>query len=334
VADPETPARPSRQVRRAQKQAEASAHAAARIASAKDRVAKASELAGGSCLVALSGGKDSLVTLDLACAAFGRVEAFYLYLVAGLQTFEAPVDAAARRHGIKVHKLPHFDLPRLIKYAVLRPHVPNAASIKELRWIDVNNAMRQSTGIGWIAAGERASDSIQRRFYTRQKDGVQPEHRRVFPIFDWLDSDVYGYLRVRGIPIPTYGAYTQPRGSGFSLDGAGLSWLKHANPSDYKRVLKVFPYAEAEVIRHERRELERERTLELERERAEEERAEKEQHQRAGEERDIGNAASVGEKQQALPLPKVRVRTRPAKRDQERPLQPAPEAEPAQAPKA
>lgn len=248
----EDAARPTRKERHAAKQAEAQAQAQRRVMAARERMRRAAQV-DDRCLVALSGGKDSLITLDLACQTFKHVEAFYLYLVRGLTTFEAPVDAAARRHNITVHKMPHFDLARLIKYAVLRPHVPQAAQIKEMRWADINEAMRKQTGIHWIAAGERASDSIQRRFYTRQQDGVQPKLGRIFPIYDWLDADVYGYLRVRGISIPSYGAYSRQRGSGFSLDGRGLAWLKEANPADYRRVLKVFPYAEAEVMRWHRR---------------------------------------------------------------------------------
>jgi phosphoadenosine phosphosulfate reductase len=227
--------------------------------------------------------------------------------VPGLETFEAPVDAAARRHGVTVHKLPHFDLTRLIKYAVLRPHVPNADKIRELRWGDINDAMRLKTGIPWVAAGERASDSLQRRFYTRKEDGVQPQYRRVFPIWDWVDSDVYGYLRARGIPTPFYGDYTEQRGSGFSLKGKGLAWLKRHAPRDYQRVLKVFPYAEAEVLRYEQGE------------------------QRQAAAARVSAAAIGGE--QAERVPKVRDRARASQHDRQCPLQPTPEAQPSQAAK-
>lgn len=252
-AEPAVTGKPSRAERRAARAKQGAVTAAQRLARARGRMKRAVEH-DSRCLVALSGGKDSLVTLDLACQTFDHVEAFYMYLVPGLMTFEAPVDAAARRYGVKVHKVPHFDLPRLIKYAVLRPHLPTAASIRELRWADVNQALREQTGIKWVATGERASDSLQRRFYTKQLDGVQWHIGRLFPVYDWLDSDVHGYLRARNIPLPSNGGFSRQRGSGFSLEGRGLSWLKQQYPEDYRRVLKVFPYAEAEVIRYERRE--------------------------------------------------------------------------------
>lgn len=238
----------ARQLQRERKLHGEAAAAAQRLAAARSRLARAKQQ-DGRCLVALSGGKDSLVTLDLCCSVFDHVEAFYMYLVPGLRTFEAPVEAAARRHGVKVHKIPHFDLPRLIKYAVLRPHVPDATRIRELRWTDINESMREQTGIQWVATGERAADSLQRRFYTRQLDGVQRHIGRLFPIYDWLDADVYAYLRARNIVLPSNGGYSRARGSGFSLDGRGLHWLREQHPDDFKRVLKVFPYAEAEVMR-------------------------------------------------------------------------------------
>jgi phosphoadenosine phosphosulfate reductase len=219
---------------------------------ARRRMERIANLSGGSILVGLSGGKDSLVTLDLCCRNMSLVEAYYMYLVPGLETFEAPVDAAAKRHGVKVHKVPHWELARLVKHAVLRPHTAGSAELRERKLRDVEDALRKQTGIGWFAMGERASDSFTRRFYTHKDDGVHVAPRRAFPIWDWLDGDVYSYLRVRKIQPPAVDdGFTKNRSSGFTLTGSCLSTLRRCNPDDYRRVLRMFPYAEAEVIKYE-----------------------------------------------------------------------------------
>ena len=45
------------------------------------------------CLVAFSGGKDSLVVMDMSLRSFSRVEAFFMYLVPGLESVELELEA-------------------------------------------------------------------------------------------------------------------------------------------------------------------------------------------------------------------------------------------------
>src|SRR5512141_933211 len=61
-----------------------------------------------SALVSYSGGKDSLVVMDLALRTFARVEAMYMYLVPGLEQIEVAVEECRRRWGVKVRQYPHF----------------------------------------------------------------------------------------------------------------------------------------------------------------------------------------------------------------------------------
>lgn len=216
------------------------------------RMRRLADASGGKVLVGLSGGKDSLVILDLCCRYIPQVEAYYMYLVPGLETFEAPVDAAALRHGVKVHKVPHWDVARLIRYAVLRPHVRGAEEIRLVKLSDVEASLRAQTGIDWVVLGERANDSYMRRFYTRVDDGVQTGPRKAYPVWDWLDADVYAYLRHRNITIPSVDpGFIKNRSSGFTLTGKSLSALHRLHKADYQRVLRTFPYAEAERIKYE-----------------------------------------------------------------------------------
>lgn len=174
-----------------------------------------------------------------------------MYLVPGLEVFEEPVDAAARRHGVLVHKIPHWDLPRLIKHAIFRPHVAGADKIRELRLRDIERALTAQLGIAWFAYGDRGSDGYARSLYTRKVDGVHPDWHRLWPVWDWKDPDVYGYLRMRGIPQPP--RIGEGKTSGFSIEAESLIWLKAHSPSDYRKVLLQFPYAEADIERQRRK---------------------------------------------------------------------------------
>jgi 3'-phosphoadenosine 5'-phosphosulfate sulfotransferase (PAPS reductase)/FAD synthetase len=202
-------------------------------------------------LVGLSGGKDSLVTLDLAVAEFGaaNVVAFSMYLVAGLRCFEGPIDAAARRLGVRVEYVPHWMLGRLYKWAVLMHHLPGCAEWRETELGDIEATVRKRTGIDWIAYGHRAAESIERRGMLNRNQGFAAEQRRVYPIWRWRSSaavnDVWWYMAARQIPPPpTFGRH---RLSGVGLDAPTLKFISEHYPDDYERICVVFPNVLAAV---------------------------------------------------------------------------------------
>lgn len=210
---------------------------------------RSKEILGDSVCCALSGGKDSLVILDLCCEVFTNVSAFHMYLVRGLRCIEDHIDAAGRRHGVKVHYVPHWALSRMFKYAVLRPPVAAADKIRILAQRDIERSITVKTGSHLFAYGDRASDSFVRRFYTRENDGlrIREQRTKLYPIWDWKDADVYGYLKAKKIPMPPrFGG--ERKQSGFSLDPECLQWLKDNHPHDYQKVLEVFPYADTQLI--------------------------------------------------------------------------------------
>jgi phosphoadenosine phosphosulfate reductase len=193
-----------------------------------------------------------------------------MYHVLGLECVERCVDVAARRVGVKVHKVPHPDLTRIMRGNILRPPSAEAATIKRLKQSDVEAALRERTGIEWFAYGERAADSFARRLYTRVNDGIREDWKRVYPVWDWLHGDVIAWLKHKRIPLPErFGASDTKVMSGFGLYPRPLHWMKHHAPDDYRRVLEVFPYAEAMVMRHELEEQKRRVTEQAEQQRQE-----------------------------------------------------------------
>jgi len=104
------------------------------LGGALERCKRAAALSGGSIVVGCSGGKDSLVTLDviMRSRAFARVELLAMELVPDLDLFRKPVLRAAARYGVPVHFVPHWDTARLLKNAVLRPHIMGAEKLSRL----------------------------------------------------------------------------------------------------------------------------------------------------------------------------------------------------------
>jgi phosphoadenosine phosphosulfate reductase len=207
-------------------------------------------MSGGSILVGLSGGKDSLVTLDLCVRTFTKVEAFFMYLCRGIRCVEEPAELAAKRAGVKLHFVPHWDLARIRKYGVLGIHTKDAVNLPELKMRDIERYLTKTTGIGWFAYGERGTDSMTRRLHHRKVDGIHDRgigEGKLAPIWDWIDSDVYGYMRARKIPTPPkFGQ--DGRMSGLTLVTPCLRWLRDNHPDDWATLLKSFPFAEAQLF--------------------------------------------------------------------------------------
>jgi phosphoadenosine phosphosulfate reductase len=198
-------------------------------------------------LVSFSGGKDSIVTLDLCCRYFGHVEAFFMYLVKGLSWQDELINYYSRRYGIIIHQIPHFMLSEWLRYGVLRAPDPN---VKVVSVAETYTHIRQQTGIYWIAGGERISDSIWRRAMMKSRGGsVDKQRGRFYPIAEWRKSDVLKYMKLNQLPR---GRDSKVLGFSFrGLDGKDLYAIREHFPADYAKIKAQHPLVDAEVKRYE-----------------------------------------------------------------------------------
>jgi len=208
-----------------------------------------------SVIVALSGGKDSLACMDLCASTFERVEAFFMYLVPGLECAERPIKIVEKRYGIKVLRIPHWSLSHYLRYGLLRAPNYRAMLAPQITANDVETHVRSKLAADWIVYGHRMDESLQRRGMLHAIDGCWTKFRRIYPLWDWKSRDVFAYLKARKIALPGLTHGNLP--SGFDLEPRSLLWMKQFAPDDYKRVLTAFPYAEARIaawqVRQERK---------------------------------------------------------------------------------
>jgi phosphoadenosine phosphosulfate reductase len=199
---------------------------------------------GNAIIVAFSGGKDSLVIMDLACRMFERVEGFFMYLVPGLECVEDAIEAARQRFNVKIRLYPHWILQKLIAQGIYTSEWFGYEALPKWSLRDVYAYAIRDIGINCVATGAKATDSAWRRRFmsTAHFDSV------INPIANWHKYDVVSYLRAHGIP--------EPPSSGKSATGVDLSvpsllWLNDSYPADFKRLCGVFPFAQAVVARRD-----------------------------------------------------------------------------------
>lgn len=179
---------------------------------------------------------------------FGKenVEGYFMYMVKGLRCVEDHVDLAVKRHGIKLHKVPHYDLGAMYQNALFMPPRRQAFKFRRMHPGDIEQMLVEKTGIEWFAYGHRMHDSLERRGMLNKCQGMDPKRKVVFPLWQWVPRDVYAYLRAKKIPTPTQlGGWNS---SGVALTGSCLRVIRDRFPADWQRLLVVFPYAEAAIF--------------------------------------------------------------------------------------
>ena len=202
-------------------------------------------------IVSFSGGKDSLACLDVCAHQFRRIEVFFMYWLKGLAFQEVVLTAAERRYGIKIERMPHFDLPSVLNDETMRDMRPDGQipEFRSLTMRDMQDLWRKRTGLKWIATGEKKNDSFTRRFMLKAA-GQWDLRRGVYtPLMNWTNTQVFSYLRMRHIQLPP--EYRFLKGSFGYFAGHELIVIKRHFPTDYQKILAVFPHCEALVKSYE-----------------------------------------------------------------------------------
>lgn len=192
-----------------------------------------------SALIAFSGGKDSLVVMDLARRHFKRVAGLFMYFVPGLQC-DADRLKIAEAWGVPVIQYPHFGFLECIKHGVYAWE--RHKEFPQLTRQQIYDLARRDCDCKCVLTGIRKSDSMARR-NPKRMTSADVYH----PIFEWKDFDVFAYCELNQIPLPA--TPSGQRSSGVDLKGKTLLWLHENYPDDFDRICDWFPFARAVLYR-------------------------------------------------------------------------------------
>lgn len=199
-----------------------------------------------SVIVAFSGGKESIVTLDLCCKYFKNVKAFFMYIVPNLSFQEKTLQWYENKYGLEITRLPHMDVSYFFRYGSFRKE---DWSFPVVSINDIYRYMRLKEDIWWIAAGERINDSIVRRAMMKKSGSIDVQRGRFYPISAWNKREVLDYIKYHKLYL---GQDSRKMGFSFkSLEGRELFMIKENFPNDYEKILNLYPFAAASVKRYE-----------------------------------------------------------------------------------
>lgn len=199
-------------------------------------------------LIEFSGGKDSWACLGLALETVPRVVCVHYHLVPGLECEERHL-RRAEDMGAKMLRLPLPSSAANMANGVYRPDVNTYTDLGTLTYADVRAVARNRADCKWLASGIRAADSPWRRgMLSEQGGGLNHKSHIAYPVWNWTTAQVRQFLTRKRLPVPP--VIGGKDAGGVSLQDASLAWLKQHWPEDFRKVLEVFPFAEAGVMRH------------------------------------------------------------------------------------
>lgn len=199
-----------------------------------------------SVIVAFSGGKESVVVLDLCFRYFKKVQPFFMYICPDLSFQERTLQWYEKRYQTEIIRLPHMDVSEFFHYGSFRwpdPTFP-VVSIN-----DIYQYVRLKTDLWWISAGERINDSIVRRAMMKKSGSLDVQRGRFYPVSMWKKKEIIDYIKFHNLYL---GQDSRIMGFSFkSLWGKELAMVKKHFPDDYAKLIKQYPFAEAGVLREE-----------------------------------------------------------------------------------
>ena len=206
---------------------------------------KAASRISDQCIVFFSGGKDSIVTLDLCARYFKRIHVVFMYMVPGLSFQEAQLQWYEDKYGVEIERIPHFMMSEILRYGVFRKHDFNVPIVKIT---DIYKYLRATNEIWWIAAGERIADSIVRRAMIKNSGSIDEKRGRVYPVAHWNKQEVMRYIQHHRLKLTPE---MRVLGNSFSFDPRQFPKLKEHYPKDYEKIMEWFPFIEAVTMRKE-----------------------------------------------------------------------------------
>ena len=197
-------------------------------------------------IVAFSGGKESVVVLDLCYRFFKKVHPFFMYIAPDLSFQERTLEWYEKKYQTEIIRLPHMDVSEFFHYGSFRIPDPTFPIVSIN---DIYQYVRLQTDTWWIAAGERIDDSIVRRAMMKKSGSIDVQRGRFYPVSAWKKREIIDYIKFHNLYL---GQDSRKLGFSFkSLWGKELAMLKHYFPQDYEKVLKIYPFAAAGVKRYE-----------------------------------------------------------------------------------
>lgn len=195
-----------------------------------------------------SGGKDSLILLDMLHKSGIKCHLAFMYLVDNLEHTEMYLKWAAAKYGVDYKKYPHFMLPTYLNGSFFRFH--GNTEVPNIKLADIEAQAKLDFNCEWIVYGMKKSDALNRRLMLKTyfMEAICFPTKKVYPLTDWKKGHCLQYIKQHKLPQPIEYGEDNSRSAGVGINAATLKFCKKYYPNDYKKILEVFPFLEVLLV--------------------------------------------------------------------------------------
>lgn len=194
-----------------------------------------------------AGGKDCIALLDMLAKTFKRVICYYMWLIPNLDHTRPYIEWAQRKYpNVEVRQIKHYQRDYFDKHGWFQAGDGNP-DIVPRKVCDVEEFVRNETGIKWVFSGMKGVDGYMKRMrlmtFKKRNGAYFTDAGMVYPLAVWTNKEVLRYINMRNLIKPFV---YDPKGvsQGFSIDLRSLLFLRERFPRDYQRAVNDFPFCE------------------------------------------------------------------------------------------
>lgn len=201
-----------------------------------------------------AGGKDGIALLDMIAPIFNKVICYYMWLVPGLDHVKPYIQWATSRYpNVEVRQIQHYQRDYYDRYGFFQEG-DGDPSITPRKVGEVEEMVRQETGIKWAFSGMKGVDGYMKRMRLltfRKRNGTyMTDKGMVYPLAVWTNKEVLRYIEMRNL-IKPFVYNPKDVSQGFGVDLRSLLVLRERFPNDYLRTIREFPFCEKLIFDYE-----------------------------------------------------------------------------------
>ena len=197
-------------------------------------------------------GKDSIALLDLMHPYFREIVCVFMYTVKDLEHINRYIAWAQRKYPkSRFIQIPHYGVYSYIKVGYMG--CKKNPKQRKYTLADLNEVVRERTGIDWTFLGFKQSDSMNRRLMLRgyDREAICEKSHKVYPLSSYKNADVLAYIERNSLIAPeAYGGEHQSSGSDIN-DLHYLLWQRENFPGDLQKIYAEYPMVERFVFDHD-----------------------------------------------------------------------------------
>ncbi len=198
-----------------------------------------------------AGGKDGIALLDMLSPIFEKVICYYMWLVPGLDHVKPYLHWAVTKYpNVEIRQIQHYQRDAFDRFGFFQYGEGNP-DVKTRKVGEVEEMVRQETGIKWAFSGMKGVDGYMKRMrlltFKKRNKAYLTDKGMVYPLAVWTNKEVLKYIEMRNL-IKPFVYNPKDVSQGFGVDLRSLLLLRQRFPRDYERTVREFPFCEKLVF--------------------------------------------------------------------------------------